>query len=112
MKCNESVTEYIQAALPEQLEIMETLRQLIHSTIPETKEEVKWGIPIFIKTMIFTYLRCSKHHVALGFYNIDRINDPNGLLEGTGKTMRHLKFKRVEEVDNQLIAKWLKATAK
>lgn len=111
MNLNGKVTDYITNAPAEQTKVLETLRQLIHKTIPETTEDLKWGIPVFSRSKIFTYLRSTKHHVALGFYNIDRIDDPKGLLAGTGKNMRHLKIKEVEDIDSELIARWLKATA-
>lgn len=111
MNQNEKVTEYINNAPTEQVHLLETLRLLIHETIPETTEELKWGMPVFKKTKAFTYLRSSKNHVALGFYNIERINDPKGMLEGTGKTMRHLKIKQPEDIDSTFIRESLTATA-
>ena len=110
MKENKKVTEYINKTSTEQGGILNSLRQLIHETISGTTEDIKWGIPVFIKTKIFTYLRSTKNHVALGLYNIDRINDPNGLLEGTGKNMKHLKINKAEDIDEGLIKEWLKAT--
>lgn len=110
MKENKKVTEYINSSSTEQVEILNTLRQLIHATISGTKEDIKWGIPVFTKTKIFTYLRSTKNHISLGLYNIDRINDPNGLLEGTGKSMRYLKIAKVEDINEKLIKEWLKAT--
>lgn len=110
MKENKKVTEYINNSSTEQVEILKTLRQLIHETISGTTEDIKWGIPVYTKTKIFTYLRSTKNHVALGLYNIDRIKDTNGLLEGTGKSMRHLKIAKVEDINEELIKEWLKAT--
>ncbi len=111
MKENNEVTEYINNAPAQQKEILKTLRQVIHKTIPNTAEGLKWGIPVFSKTKIFTYLRSTKNHVALGIYNVDRISDPKGLLEGTGKNMKHLKFKKIDDIDKKLIEAWLKTTA-
>jgi len=111
MKENEKVNGYISDSPPEQQEVLETLRRLIHKTIPETTEDLKWGMPVFTKTKIFTYLRSTKNHVALGFYNLERINDSQELLEGTGKNMKHLKIKKVTDIDEKLIAEWLKQTA-
>jgi hypothetical protein len=111
MNQSEKVTEYINNTSPEHIQILKTLRQLIHKTVPKTTEDLKWGIPVFTKSKIFTYLRCSKNHIALGLYNIDRINDKEKLLEGTGKTMKHLKIKKLEDIDSQLIVDWLKKTA-
>ena len=110
MKKNERVTEYINNASTEQIELLETLRQLIHKIVSETTEDLKWGIPVFTKNKIFTYLRSTKNYVALGLYNVGRIKDPNGLLEGTGKNMKHLKIKKVEDIDEGLITEWLNAT--
>lgn len=111
MELNQNVTAYINAASSEQIEILEHLRQLIHNNIDHVTEEIKWGIPVFIKNKVFTYLRATKKHIALGFYNIDRIDDPNEILEGEGKTMRHIKVKSIEDINEKLIIEWLQLTA-
>ena len=111
MSFNRKATDYINGASENQIEILETLRQLIHSSIPDTTEDFKWRMPVFIKSKIFTYLRYSKEHVTLGFYNIERLKDPNKMLEGTGKTMRHIKIRGLEDIDKKLITEWLQGTA-
>lgn len=110
MILNEKVTEYIENTSSEQIKVLNALRQIIHTTIPETTEEIKWGIPVFKENKIFTYLRCSKNHITMGFYNIQNIKDSKGILEGTGKTMRHIKIKTNDDIDAKLIAGWLKET--
>lgn len=111
MKIDDKVSDYINAAPSGQIVILETLRQLINDTVPDTNEALKWGMPVFSKSKSFSYLKSNKHHVTMGFYQIDRISDPRGLLEGTGKTMRHLKIKAVDDINAEIIAQWLKATA-
>lgn len=111
MNFNEKVSDYIKQAPKEQLEILEELRMLIHKSVVETKEEIKWGMPVFKKNKTFTYLRFSAKHVTLGFYNIDRIQDPQNILEGDGKTMRHVKIYNKKDIDKKQFAEWLKATA-
>ncbi|MGB0390591.1 MAG: DUF1801 domain-containing protein [Salibacteraceae bacterium] len=110
MNQNKQVTEYINNS-PSQIDVLQELRRIIHYVIPNVKEDIKWGIPVFTKTKIFTYLRASKNHVSIGFYNLNKIEDSNGLLEGSGKTMKHLKIKKVSDIDEALISNWLKATA-
>ena len=111
MEVNQKVTAYISTASSEQKEIFENLRQLIHNNIDNITEEIKWGIPVFIKSKIFTYLRVTKKHITIGFYNIDRIKDTAGILEGEGKTMRHIKIKTKDDINQKIIIEWLKLTA-
>jgi hypothetical protein len=110
MDKSEKVTEYINKGSDDEIQILEFLRHLIHQTVPGTSEDIKWGIPVFTKTKAFTYLRTTKQHIALGFYNIDQGKDPGNLLTGTGKRMKHLKIKKLEDIDSIQIADWLKVT--
>jgi len=41
----------------------------------------------------FGYVNAFKAHVNVGFFRGAEIADPEGLLEGTGKFMRHVKLK-------------------
>jgi hypothetical protein len=47
----------------------------------------------------FAYVNVFKAHVNVGFYLGAELNDPTGLLEGTGKRMRHVKVKPGTEVN-------------
>ena len=40
----------------------------------------------------FAYVDAFKAHVNIGFYRGAVLDDPHGLLEGTGKLMRHVKL--------------------
>jgi hypothetical protein len=40
-----------------------------------------------------------KDHVNVGFFQGALLHDPSGLLEGTGKRMRHVKLKPGSEAD-------------
>ena len=40
----------------------------------------------------FAYVNAFKAHVNVGFFRATEIADPKGLLEGTGKFMRHVKL--------------------
>jgi len=104
---NEEVTEYINTAPLVQREVMEQIRTLIHRKVQNVTEEFKWSRPIFKLDKDFAYLQANKNHVNLGFYKgFEKLNDPNGILEGTGKTMRHIKLKTVSDVDTELLSEW------
>ena len=47
----------------------------------------------------FAYVNAFKAHVNVGFFRGAEIADPHGLLEGTGKFMRHVKLRPGQEID-------------
>ena len=47
----------------------------------------------------FAYVNAFSAHVNVGFFRGAALPDPNGLLEGTGKFMRHVKLRPGSEVD-------------
>ena len=48
----------------------------------------------------FAYVNSFTAHVNVGFFHGAELPDSNGLLEGTGKFMRHLKLRPEGEVDS------------
>lgn len=108
MNYNQKVTDYIAKASDEQIAILEELRKIIHESVESVTEEIKWNMPVFNNGKDFAYLRFAKKHITLGFYNIDKIEDPDNLLEGEGNTLKHIKIKGLDEIKPKIIAKWLK----
>jgi hypothetical protein len=47
----------------------------------------------------FAYVDAFTSHVNVGFFQGAELPDPQGLLEGAGKSMRHVKLRPGEEVD-------------
>ena len=47
----------------------------------------------------FAYVNAFTAHVNVGFFRGAELADPAGLLEGTGKTMRHVKVRPNREID-------------
>jgi hypothetical protein len=47
----------------------------------------------------FGYVNAFNVHVNVGFFHGAMLDDPAGLLEGTGKRMRHVKLRRAQQVD-------------
>jgi hypothetical protein len=47
----------------------------------------------------FGYVNAFKDHVNAGFFRGAELADPKGLLEGTGKVMRHVKLSPDRDVD-------------
>ena len=51
----------------------------------------------------FGYVNAFKAHVNVGFFRGAEIADPDGLLEGTGKFMRHVKLGPERKVDTKAL---------
>ena len=47
----------------------------------------------------FAYVGAFKAHVSVGFFGGAELADPAGLLEGTGKFMRHVKLRPDQDID-------------
>lgn len=52
----------------------------------------------------FGYVDAFTAHVNVGFFRGAEIDDPAGLLEGTGKFMRHVKLRPGRPVDERALA--------
>lgn len=105
---NKEVTTYIANAPEPQKSILNALRALIFDVVPDAVEEFKWSRPVYGHNKDFAYLVANKNHVNFGFSQFTKIKNPTEILEGTGKTMRHVKLRSLEDIDESLFSKWLK----
>ncbi len=88
----------------EMRQLVEFLRNLIIEIDPDTVEvprpgERSLGYGIGPKKMseAYAYLMPQTDYVNLGFYHGASLKDPEGLLEGTGKGLRHVKVYDLEQ---------------
>jgi hypothetical protein len=51
----------------------------------------------------FAYVTVFTSHVNVGFFRGAELRDPNGLLEGTGRFMRHVKLRPEEQADAEVL---------
>ena len=87
-------------------EIARRLRQLIIEVYPDVVE-VPWpkqriigyGVGPNKMSEHFCYIGTYREHVNLGLYYGAELPDPEGLMEGTGKKLRHIKVRNVEEIE-------------
>lgn len=56
----------------------------------------------------FAYVNAFRAHVNVGFFRGAEISDPDGLLEGTGKFMRHVKLKPESGIDTTALIKLIR----
>ena len=63
------------------------------------------GCPVAcIEDVPFAYVNAFTKHVNVGFFMGASLPDPAGLLEGTGKRMRHVKLRPGVEIDEGALA--------
>jgi hypothetical protein len=71
---------------------------------------MKWGMPYYELKGGFCALYTSTTYAALNIMAPpEKLDDPEGRLEGTGKTMRHLKVRSAADIDEASILRWVKA---
>ena len=80
------------------VEVAELLRQMIVELDPEVTEvpragegSVAYGLGEKKMSEAYCYLMPQKDRVNLGFFHGIDVPDPSGVLEGTGKRLRHVK---------------------
>ena len=92
------IDAFINRASPGVRPVLRDLRDLVQRELPEAKEEIKWGRPVYSLNHIVCYLAVGGDHANLGFYRGIELQDPKGLLEGEGKKLRHIKVYNRDEI--------------
>ena len=101
----EQVTNYISSAPEDHQSILTELRKLIKSIAPNVEEQFKWSRPVYGLEKDFCYLQNTKKHVTIGFFEFNKIKNK---IEGTGKSMRHVKLNSVKDITDFKIKKMIK----
>ncbi|HEY3294042.1 MAG TPA: DUF1801 domain-containing protein [bacterium] len=107
------VDEYIGKLPWEQQELAGALRKLVLSASPRLEETIKWGKPWFCcGDDTVCYLAAQKDYINFGFARGAELADPDGLLEGSGKGMRHIKVKTMKDVRRRPLTALVKEAVK
>ena len=93
--------------------ILDELRAMVGEAAPEATSQIKWGMPFYsIGEEMMCALAGFKAHVNLilpgppGTYP-----DPDGRLEGDGKTGKHLKLRALDDLPRTTVRDWLRVAA-
>jgi hypothetical protein len=75
----------------------------------DVRELIHDGCPVAcVGDAAFGYVNVFKHHVNVGFFDGASLHDPQGLLEGSGKRMRHVKVRPRDAVDARALQNLIK----
>ena len=107
-KSSQTAEDYIAMLDPPVKEVAAELRSFVLKFSPKLEEGIKWGHPTYSKNSIVCYIGAYKDHVNFGFWKGADMKDPNGLLEGSGKGLRHVKVYTVKDIKKGAFRKLLK----
>jgi len=102
-------------ATPAQKRICKALRAQI-AALHKGRVEVVWlrqkiisfGVGPKKMTEHYAYIAIQGSHVNLGFYHGASLADPDGILEGSGKNLRHIKIRDLADAKHLTIARILR----
>ena len=110
-----SITNLLDQSTPDVKRIFLRLRELILNRMPEAIEEIdsKARLAGYLldkgyKGTVFTLI-LSKKHVSMGFSHGAELLDPNGLLTGSGKIHKVIRFTSDDLVDDQALNELMEA---
>ncbi|NVK32985.1 MAG: DUF1801 domain-containing protein [Rhodobacteraceae bacterium] len=87
--------------------------EVIKDVGPEVEAIFRDNYPIgCIEDAPFAYVNVYTAHVNVGFFYGSYLSDPSGILEGTGKHMRHVKLRPGADHNDQAIATLIVAAYK
>jgi hypothetical protein len=86
------------------------LRSLVRECDPHAEELVSYGMTVFrARGTIFAWINPTKKDITFGFRAGINIEDKYDLLRGVGKHARHIKLKRADSVDRDVLRYYVKA---
>lgn len=108
------IEQFFQKRTGELRVILDALRAMVEEAAPQASASLKWGMPFYtLNGETLCAIAAFKSHVNLILPGgPGTFSDPNGLLEGEGKTGQHLKLRSRKDLPDKLVRTWLKVAAK
>ena len=108
---------FLEAYDPHIADLALALREIILEEVPDASESIYqvytvaiwFGFSGKMKDM-FCYIATSAEHINLGFPRGSTLPDPNRVLEGEGKAMRHIKFASIAELERNYVRRYIQAS--
>lgn len=112
MKAYASFDDYLRDQSPTNQTIIRALRRFVRNAEPQLIESVKWGNGCWLAgAEPVAYVYCDAACVQFGFLTGSSLADPSGLLEGTGRYVRHIKVRRTRDIDRSAFGALLRQAA-
>ena len=93
--------------------LIRALRVFVRKTAPKLAESVKWGNGCWVKGKVpIAYVYSAPDHVQFGFVRGSSLDDPKKLLQGNGQYVRHVKVRKLEDIDRKAFTAFLREAAR
>jgi hypothetical protein len=113
MKAYATFDLYLADQSPRNRTIIKALRTFVKRTTPKLVESVKWGNGCWVKGKVpVAYVYSDKGWVQFGFFRGASLEDAKGLLEGKGQYVRHIKVRKVTDIDRAAFTALLRQAAR
>lgn len=113
MKAYETFDLYLADQPPKNQTIIRALRKFVKRVAPRLAESVKWGNGCWLNGAApVAYVYSAADYVQFGFFRGSSLDDPRGLLEGTGQYVRHIKVRKPKDIDEAAFRALLRQAAK
>jgi hypothetical protein len=113
MKAYATFDLYLADRPPKNRAIIRALRAFVKRAAPDLEESVKWGNGCWLKGKTpVAYVYSDDGFVQFGFVRGSALEDPRGLLEGKAQYVRHIKVRKVADVDPKAFGALLRQAVK
>jgi hypothetical protein len=92
--------------------VARTARAIVRKRAPALTERLCMGVPMWEGGARVCYIAEYRDHVNLGFFRGRELPDRSGILEGTGKSLRHVKLASVEAARAPAVGALIEAAAR
>lgn len=92
-----------------QKKLINALRKLMKKSAPTLVESVKWGNGVWLgEEWPVAFLHAKDDHLQFGFFGGTGLKDPKGLLQGSGKHVKHIKVFTASDIDEAAFSRLIR----
>jgi hypothetical protein len=103
-----------EALLAQQAPPVAAIARHVRTLILDTGLPLEEGVSTKLSNLTFKHngvvaaLTLHKAHVNLHFYKGTELSDPQGILQGGGKALRHIRFENVGDVHDDIVVRYFR----